>query len=143
MVAKSFPRKQVHNKNFHVKFLVEIFLCLQNHFLENRFTPKIFMNVFWSKTFYGCKIISSKTGSNQKLSMKYFWSKIYCCKLISSRTGSHQIFSSKFLWSKIFCLQNNFLENRFEPKIFVKHLWSKMFVGCKIISSKTCLNNKF
>ena len=48
-------------------FLVENFLSLQNHFLENKFAPKIFIkNVL--VVFYGCKIISSKAGLQEQCS---------------------------------------------------------------------------
>ena len=120
MVAKSFPREQDWTKifinnsvfqnvlclenhfledrflqNILIKnCLVENFLWLQNHFLENRFELKITINIFWSKNFYGCNIISSKTGLNQNFSSKIFWLKIfYGCKIISSKTGLNQNFS--------------------------------------------------
>jgi hypothetical protein len=92
MVAKSLPRKQVRIKNFHQNFLVEIF--------------------------YGCKIVTSKTGKNQK-------------------------FSSTFFGRKVLWLQNYYLENRFKPNIFIKILWSKIAYGCKIFTSKTILKQKF
>ena len=51
--------------------------------------------MFWSKIFYGCKIISSKTGLLQRFSSKIFWLKIfYVCKIISSKTDSYKRFSS-------------------------------------------------
>jgi len=44
-------------------FWVQNFLWLQNHYLENMFNPKIFLTkIFGFKIFYGCKIITSKTG---------------------------------------------------------------------------------
>ena len=166
MVAKSFPRKQVPTKNFHQIFLVENFLRLQNHFLGNRFDPKIFIKNFFSKIFYYCKIISSKTGLNQKFSSTFFWSIIfYGCKIISSKTGFNQKSSTKIFWSKNFMvaksfpqkhvqpkifikkrsvenllqLQNHFLENRFETKIFIIYSLPKYVYGCKIIFSRTGL----
>ena len=45
----------------------------RNHFHENRFIPKIFIKNFWSNIFYGCKIISSKTGLHQCFSSKNVW----------------------------------------------------------------------
>jgi len=42
MVAKSFPQKQVYKK-------------------------KKLRKIFWSKMFYGCKVISSKTGLQKKI----------------------------------------------------------------------------
>ena len=99
--------------------LVENFLWLQNHFPGSRIEPKIFIQMFWSKIFQGCKIISSKTGLNKKFSKK-------------------KCFGRKFL-----LLQNHFLENRFEPNIFIKNCLVKMFYGCKIISSKTGLKEKY
>jgi len=63
MVVKSFPRKPVRMK-------------------------KNFEKIFWLKIFYGCKIISSKTGLNEK-------------KILRKRFGQ------EFLW-----FQNHFFENR-------------------------------
>jgi len=49
---------------------------------------KNFEKIFWLKIFYGCKIISSKTGLNEK-------------KILRKRFGQ------EFLW-----FQNHFFENR-------------------------------
>jgi len=102
IVAKSFPQKQVLNKIFHQTFFVEIF--------------------------YGCKVISSGIGFNQKFSSKIFLLEIfmvaksfprkqdlknifikqcfvkifYFCKIISSGIGLNQTFSSKVFWGKFF-----------------------------------------
>ena len=54
--------------------------------------------------FYGCKVISSEIGLNQKFSLTIFWSKLFLC------------------------LQNHFLENRFEPEIFVKKFLVEIFL---------------
>ena len=43
MVAKSFPWKQVPTNKFYQNFSVEKCLWLQNHFLEYRFLPNIFI----------------------------------------------------------------------------------------------------
>ena len=76
--------KQVGTINYHTNSLVENFLWLQNHFLENRFEPKIFIKKFLVEIFYGCKLISSEIGLKQKFSSKLFWWKIfYGCKIIS------------------------------------------------------------
>ena len=143
MIAKSFPGKQVCKKKIFGKNFCRKFLWLQNHFLENRVTGKSFLRkIFLSKIFYDCKIISWKTD----LQDKYFWEN-FLVKI--------------FLW-----LQNHFLENRFTAKSFLrkmfcrkffmiaksfpgkqvckktflgKRFWSKFFYGCKIISSKTGL----
>jgi hypothetical protein len=72
MVAKSFSRKQIHTITFQQNFLVETFLWLQNHFLENRFIPKIF-----NKCFFGYKIISSKNGCYQKVLTKFVRQKVF------------------------------------------------------------------
>jgi hypothetical protein len=117
MVAKSFPPKQVPTKNFHQIFLVETFLWSESHFLENRFLPKI-INFFWSKIFYGRKIISSKTGSYLKVLLKLFWSKICmdaksCPRQQVPTNNFHEIcFVENVLWS-----QNHFLGNKFLYKI--------------------------
>jgi hypothetical protein len=60
MVAKSFPLKQGSKKNWS-----------QKHFLENRFarkyfSEKLFEKIFLSIIFYGCKMISTKTGFQKK-----------------------------------------------------------------------------
>ena len=78
MVAKSFPRKQVYRK-----------IILEKNFL--------------SKIFYDCKIISWKTG----LQEKNFWEKC---------------FGRNFLW-----LQNHFLENRFTGKSFLRKIFCRNF----------------
>jgi len=105
LVAKSFPRKEVCFKNsFEKNVMVEYFLWLQNHFLEIRFDRKIFGNNSWSIISYGCKIISPKTG----LQEKKFW---------ETRFGR-----------KFFMVQNHFLENRFARKILSQKFLVKNFL---------------
>ena len=113
-----FLENRFEPKIFIENFLVENFLWLQNHFLENRFKPKIFIGNFSSKYFYGCKIISSKTGST-----KNFHQKIFVENLLS--------------------LQNHFPEIRLETKIFIKIFFLKIFYCCKIISSRKGMKLKF
>jgi len=49
---------------------------------------KNFENIFWLKIFYGCKIISSKTGLNEKKFWEIFLVKnFYGLKIISLKTG--------------------------------------------------------
>jgi hypothetical protein len=118
MVAKSFPREQVHTKIF-IKFsLVENFLCLHNYFLENRSLPKFSSNFFWSKIFYGCKIISSKTCSYQNF---------------------HQI----FFVENFLLLQNHFLENRFLTKVSAIFFGRKFFMVAKSFPRKQVLTKYF
>ena len=151
MVAKSYSRKQVPTKIFIKFFLVENFLWLQNHFLENmflpkfssniflvenflllqihflenRFLPKFSSNFFWSKMFYGCKIIFSKTGSFQNFHQIFFWSNIfYGCKIISSRTGSCQHFHQNFFGRKCFMVAISFSRKQVPNKIFIKFFFS-------------------
>jgi len=110
--CKIISSKTGSYQNFHQIVFGRKFFMVANHFLENRFLPKFSSNCFWSKIFYGCKIISSKTGSYQNF---------------------HQIILvENFLW-----LQNHFLENMFLPKFSSNFFWSKIFYGCKIISSRT------
>jgi hypothetical protein len=63
------------------KISVENYLWMQCHFLENRYIPKLsskfFVQIFLSKLFYDCKVISSKTGSYQKFSSTFFWSNFF------------------------------------------------------------------
>ena len=93
MVAKSFPLKQICKKKF-------------------------VRNIFRSKIFYGCKIISSKTGLEEKNFEKNF-------------LVENSLFSKSFPKNQIY--KNNFLR---------ESSWLKMFYGCKIISQKTGLNYK-
>jgi hypothetical protein len=55
------------NHKYHQKFFCKKFIWVQTDFLENSFKPKIFIKIF-----FGCKMNTSKTGSNQKISSKYF-----------------------------------------------------------------------
>ena len=176
LFAKSFPRKQVSTKNFHktlfgskffygcktissktglnhklsYKFFGLKFWWLQNHFLENRFEPKIFIKNFWSKIFYCSKSFPGKQVSTKNSHQKFLVHNFYGGKIISSELNMNQmyfgwhffmvaksfpvkqvwiinfhknIFGRKFLW-----LQTNFLENRFEPKILIKNFFVQTFL---------------
>ena len=132
-----FLENRFEQKIFINNFLVQNFLWLQNRLLETglnkKFSSKICKivssktglskifssTIFWPKFFYGCKIVYSKTGENQKFLFKTF----YGCKTISSRRGFNQKFSSKYFGRKFLWLQNHFYENRFLPKMFIKNLW--------------------
>jgi hypothetical protein len=145
MVVKPFPRKQVPTKNFHQYFLVENFLWLQNHSLENRFLPRIFIeNFLVGKFFYDCKIISSKTGSYQKFSSVIFCrtffivAKSFPRKQVPTNNFHQKFLVQTFLWSKIISSKTGSYQT-FSSKSF----WSKNFYGCKIISSKTGSYHKF
>jgi len=159
MVAKSFPRKQVPNKNFHQHFLVETFYGCKiismeigsyQKFSSTFFGRKFFMDAvifllhifikivllkifmvaksfprkqvpkknfiifFLSEIFHCCKIISSKIGSYQKFSLKYFWSIIFMGAKTFPRTEVlTEIFHRNFFVENFLWLQNHFLENRF------------------------------
>ena len=124
--------------------MVENFLWLQNHFLDNRFERKISLKNFWSKIFYVCKIISSKIGSHQKFSWNIFWSNIFCgWKIISRKYVQTKNFQKHFWVENFLWLQNHFLENRFEWKISFPNFFVLNFYSCKIISSKTGFDQKF
>ena len=122
--------------------MVEIFLWLQNHFLGNRFEPKIFIKNFFGKNFYDCKVISSEIGLNQKYSLKFFERNFFMVWIS---------FPRKKVWTKYFH-QNFLVENFYGCKIiYTKPLWTKNchqkflfenFLLCKIISSKTGLTKK-
>ena len=150
MISKYFSRKQVCMKHFLWNFSGQNFLWLQNHFLENRFAPKLFYNTHWkcldqiclmfqnqflenrsapkklvknllSKHFYACKIISSKTGLQETFSLKIFCSKIfYGFKVITSKTSLHQQFSKTTRWRFV---DDNFL--RLQNHNLVNRLASK------------------
>ena len=66
-----FLKNRYIPKLFH-NFFCRNYLWFQNHFLENRFLPKIFNNILSVKYLYGCKIISSKTGNYQKFWTNFF-----------------------------------------------------------------------
>ena len=103
MVAKSFPREKVATNNFHGKIFDTNFLLFQNHFLWNRFEPKIFIENFLVENFYDSKIISSGIGVNQKFSSRIFLSKnVYGCRTISTEIGLYQELLSKSFRSNIF-----------------------------------------
>ena len=106
------------NQKFPFIFFWLNFLLCQNHFRVFRFEPKICIEVFWTKIFYGCKIISWGIGVNQ-------------------------IFSSKVSGRKFLLLQNHLPGERTEPKIFIEIFWSQIFYGCKIISTEIGLNQQF
>ena len=162
--CKIISLKQVRHENFKQSFIVEIFLWLQNHFLENNLLPKIFNIIFGSKFFYCFKIISSKTESYQKFSTKLFGRKFFVVaksfprKQVWTKNLHNNILVENFLWLQynflenrfepkiiikfflfegFLLIQNHFLANRFEPKIFIKMFLVENFFGCKIISSKT------
>ena len=109
-------------KIFIQHFWDENLLWLQNHFPENRFQPNIFVENFLGINFYGCKIISSAIGLNQKFSSKIF---IVAKSFLGNRFEPK--ISSKFFGQQFLCLQYHLFGNRFEPKIFIKVFWSKMF----------------
>ena len=157
MVAKSFPRKQILTNHFHETFLVENsygckiissktgsyqkfswkilvenFLWLQNHFLENRFLPKIFINIFCVK-FLWLQNHFLENWFLENFHENGLWVENH---FLENRLQIN-IFMILFLVENVLCLQNHFLENRFLAKIFMKLFWSKIFYGCKIISSKT------
>jgi len=62
MVAKSFPRKQDWTKKNFDKTFRQEFLWFKNHFFENRLEWKKNLEKLLVDNFYGCKIISSRTG---------------------------------------------------------------------------------
>ena len=87
--------------------------------------------MFWLKILDFCKIISSKTGQQEKLfRLKIF----YCCKLISSKTGQQE----KFFVENFLLLQNHFLVNRSARK---KNLGGNFY--CSKSFPQNCLNEKF
>ena len=87
--AKSFPQKQVPTKIFIKFHLVENFLWLQNHFLENRFIPKFSLKLFGSKIF-----------------------------LVGKSFPRKQVPTKKYqnILTETFQLQNHFFENRLLQK---------------------------
>ena len=123
--------------------MVENSLWLHNHYLENRSIPKIFIKIFLSEFFYGCQIISSETRLPPKFLWKIFWSKIFMlAKSLPRNLVWIKNFHQNFLVENFLWLQNNFLGIWFAPKIFMKNFLVKNFYGCKIVTSKPCLNKK-
>ena len=129
---------------------------MRNHCLANSYARKFFWENLSVEIFYRWKIISSKTGLQEKMFWEQFfvenflilrnnfmeneyasktflrniiWWKIVCCsKIISSKTSSGHFWRENFFGRKIVLLQNNFLENRFARKTFLrKFFWSIFF----------------
>jgi hypothetical protein len=59
-------------KNFRLFFWSKIYLWSENHFFENGSLPKISIENFFAKMFYGRKIISSKTGPTKNFHLNIF-----------------------------------------------------------------------
>ena len=142
-------------KNFLPNIFTKIFLVefFYDSKIENSFTLKIFLNTF-SSEIYCYKIISLKTGSNQKFSsqmivrkffmagksiprkqvcfqnfhQKYFGPKFFNCKIISTKKIRTKNFHQLFLVEYFLLLHNHFLENRFQPKIFIKNFLVEIFL---------------
>ena len=126
MLAKSFPRKQVYSKYFHQKNFGPHLIIVAKSFPRKQVYTKYF-----GKKNFGRKQFSSKN----------VWSRIFMGKFFVDEIHS-KTFRLKNLnnsWSKI-CM----VGISFPPKqSSSKHFWSKIFYCCKIISSKTGLNQKF
>jgi hypothetical protein len=103
---------------FSSKILVETFLWLQNHFLQNRFAPNIFIK----------KILVENV--------------LLLENHLLENSFAPKIFIKKILVENFLLLQNHFLENWFAPKMLIKKFWSNICC-CKVISSKSCLHRKF
>jgi len=75
-------------------FLVENFLWLQNHFLENWLFPRILLRIFWDENFFIIAIsFPQRQVPTKKVSSHIFCSKIFFgCKIIFSKTGSYPRF---------------------------------------------------
>ena len=146
MVAKSFPRKQICKKKISWKiFNVENVLWLQNHFLENRFARKKFLNIFFGRKFLRLQNHFLENRFARKKFLKNFFGRKFF--MVAKSFPRKQICKKKISWKifnveNVLWLQNHFLENRFARKKFLKIFWSIIFYGCKIISSKTDLQGK-
>jgi hypothetical protein len=79
--------------------------------------------MFWSKNFYSCKIISSKTGLQEKEFLEKY-------------------FEEKFLVKNLLWLLNHFLENWFARKNIREKFFVDIFYGYKIIYWNTSLQEK-
>jgi len=69
MVQKDFLENRFQPNFFIITFLVEFF-WVQNNYLKNRFKAKTFIKTFFVEIYFGCKMISSKTGLIQKISSR-------------------------------------------------------------------------
>jgi len=117
---------------------------LQNHFHENRFLPKNFIKIFWSKIFLWLQNHSLENMFLRKIFIKTFLvKKVFGCKLISSETIFIKHCPQKNLVENFLWLQNQLLEACSYQKLSSKTFCSKIIYGWKIISSKTGLLPKF
>jgi hypothetical protein len=133
MFAKSFPRKQ--------------------------FPTKIFIKNILEETFYGCKIISSKTKSYQNCGCNINFSKkglpkvfmqhifdqnFHGCKIVSLKTGSYQKFSSKNLGRKFFMVAKAILRKPVPTKnVHVKFFGQNFFMFAKLFPREQVPTKKF
>ena len=125
---------------FELIIFIKIFLCLQNHFLKNRYEPKIFINTFSGKFFVA-----------KSFPWKQVWTKTFyiIAKSLCRNQSSHQ----KFLWSKTceVVLRNYFANNKFQQHlqknggstISAKKKVEIFFYCCEIIFSKIVDHQKF
>ena len=115
------------NQKFPFTFFWLNFLLCQNHFRGIRFEPKICIEVFWTKIFYSCKIISWGIAWNWIFSSKIFGRKFLWLQNNFLGNRFEPTIFIKFVLSKFLLCQNNFLGNRFEPKIWIESSWTKIF----------------
>ena len=92
--------------------------------------------------FYCSKIISSKTGLQERFLRKIFGRKFFMVGRSFPRKEVWQKILRKIIGRKFFMVAKFFPLKYLCKKKFWKSFWSKIFFGCKIISSKTGLLEK-
>ena len=108
LLLKINSSNQFCTKNFHQKSRVQNFLMFQNHFLENRFEPKIFINIFGRNFFRVEKSFLKKQLCTKIFFKKCFWKIFYCCKIISSKQFCTKNCHQKFRVKKFFIVPKSF-----------------------------------
>ena len=98
-------------------------LWSQYHFLENRFARKhfserLFQKVCLSKFFYGCKMISMKTGSRKKFLRIFFF-------IVANSVPRKQVIKKN--WSKIFMVAKSFPRKQVCEKTFLRKFFCRNF----------------
>ena len=112
--SKTHLQGKIFETNYWEMFLVKKCYGWKNNFLENwigrkKFWENLFETNFWSKMYFVCKIISSKTGFQKKKIKTFFYRKFFI---------GAKLFPGKQVPKKVF-FEETFWEKRFDPKFLM------------------------
>ena len=119
--------------------MVENFLWLQNHFLENRFQPKNFHQSFLVHNFYGGKIISSELNMNQ---IFFGWKCFMVAKSFPRKQVWTKNFHKNFFGRKFFMVAKKFPTKQVWTKNFHKKFFDRKIFGSYLIPRKWFYHHK-